>query len=110
MAMYLGSNKVEIGQSSGGGSSDFSTAKVTFTSTFGEYSVLGYTITSEAPLTITFPLLDLQMGNMSAYFLTADMFNHIVSEPVLTGGVQFSGSLAMISGDGTFTASGTNPS
>ncbi len=31
MAMYLGSNKVEIGQSSGGGSSDFSTAEVTIT-------------------------------------------------------------------------------
>lgn len=29
MAMYLGSNKVEIGQSGGGGSSDFSTAQVT---------------------------------------------------------------------------------
>lgn len=29
MAMYLGSNKVEIGASSGGGSSDFSTAQVT---------------------------------------------------------------------------------
>lgn len=28
--MYLGSNKVEIGQSGGGGSSDFSTAEVTF--------------------------------------------------------------------------------
>ena len=35
MAMYLGSNKVEIGTSSGGGSSDFSTAEVTVVNTHG---------------------------------------------------------------------------
>lgn len=40
MAMYLGSNKVEIGVNGGGGSSDFSTAEVTIVDT-GDNRTLG---------------------------------------------------------------------
>lgn len=48
MAMYLGSNKVEIGASSGGGSSDFSTAEVTVINNTGHNNGLAIPTICEA--------------------------------------------------------------
>lgn len=104
MAMYLGSNKVEIGQSSGGGSSDFSTAEVTFTSSGDSYSVMGYEVSDNSPITLTFPLFEMNDENHSkAFCIPASLTEGIQSMPTTTGDVLMIDEGFLIQGDGTVT-------
>ena len=111
MAMYLGSNKVEIGQS-GGGSSDFSTATVTIINNSGQNFVAAcpnlyddrmYITVDSADMGADFPfevVLYKGEGNLAlpketSLTLTA------------TGDISASssGRAAIITGDGTITIS-----
>ena len=97
----------KLSSGGGGGSSDFSTAEVTFTSTSGMYALFGYAVEEGTPVTLTFPLFDINMQGMKAYFIPVSMVTGSSSAPTVSGGLIVYGNDLMITGDGTFTCAGS---
>ena len=124
MAMYLGSNKVEIGATSGsGGSSDFSTATVTFSTTvpncyatiFGALYDISSVIEYPTPIT-AIGSADVEIENNDAYVVV--LYNGITYVALTSDTITVSGNataekylpaygawLVTVTGDCTITIS-----
>ena len=87
------------------GSSDEYVAEVTFVSTLGKYSVhIGentYHANEGEPEIVTIPL------NNGRYEISGLEFDGLSGEPTLTGALELTDNELIITGDGTFTAPGT---
>ena len=110
-----GYSKVNVNVEGGGGSSDFSTAEVTFVCSAGDYSVslsaiengnliVGMTnrIYDDKPHAFTIPLLNGQaILDISALY---DIDTEVA--PTLAGSIELTQDGLVITGDGTITAKG----
>ena len=106
MAMYLGSNKVELGQS-GGGSSDFSTAQVTFDNSAGAQFLLPITYNDGAEANSA-PLVEGVSGIQTAILYKGMAVGLILDEGVTvttTGDAEYDDGALLITGDCTITIS-----
>ena len=90
----------------GGGGGDFDTATVTFSCSDGLYYAYGHAVTTNAPVTLVFPLFTDANGQKIftiGFSSIADINPQVM--PTVTGGVQLDEDIT-VSGDGTFTAAG----